>query len=98
MMRKTLEYMADHLPDVSWRVSLLGIWAPNDEIFEPQFQYVRQRDVIDLEFDNEDLFWTSMPALSEHDIRTKNRVRVPIELRQELALKKLEQKKRLLAE
>ena len=90
MMRKTLEYMIDHQPDVQWLVAMVGIWAPDDEIFEPHYKFVRQRDVIDLELPNEDNFWTNMPPLTEKEIRRKNRVRIPIELRHELALKKLE--------
>ena len=39
-----------------------------------------------------------MPQLSEREIRRQNRIRIPLELRNELALKKLEQKKKKLAE
>ena len=98
MMRKTLEYMTDHQPDVKWLVELLAIWSPNDEIFEPNYRFVRQREVIELELPNEDNFWTNMPPLTEKEIRRQNRVRIPIELRHELALKKLELKKKHLAE
>jgi len=82
--------MTDHHPDVKWLVDLLAIWAPHDEIFEPNYRFVRQRDVIELELPNEDNFWTNMPQLTEKEIRRQNRVRIPIELRHELALKKLE--------
>ena len=33
MVKATLDYMIDHLPDVDWLITLLGIWAPDDEIF-----------------------------------------------------------------
>ena len=98
MMRKTLEYMTDHQPDIQWLVHMVGIWKPDDEIFEPNYKFVRQRDVIELELPNEDQFWTSMPPLTEKEIRRQNRVRIPAELRHELALRKLEQKKKQLDE
>ena len=90
-MRNTLDYMTEHLPDVQWLVILLGIWAPDDEIFEPNYRFVRRRDLIELEFDNSDNFYTQMPPLTEREIRRQNRIRIPIELRNEIALKKLAQ-------
>ena len=90
LIRNTLDYMTDHHPDVKWLVDLVAIFAPHDEIFEPNYKFVRQRDVIELELANEDNFWTNMPQLTEKEIRRQNRVRIPIELRHELALRKLE--------
>ena len=37
----TLDYMQDHLPDVEWLINVLAIWAPDDEIFEPKYKYVK---------------------------------------------------------
>ena len=90
LIRNTLDYMTGHHPDVKWLVDLVAIFAPHDEIFEPNYRFVRQRDVIELELPNEDNFWTNMPQLTEKEIRRQNRVRIPIELRHELALRKLE--------
>ena len=85
MMRNTLEYLNTHLPDVDWLIILLGIWAPNDEIFNINFKYIKQRDVIEAEFPNEDGFWDMMMApLSEKEIRKQNRIRIPKELRYEV--------------
>ena len=82
--------MEDHLPDVAWMVALLAIWSPDDEIFEFNYRYVRQRDVIEAEFDNDEEFFTSMPTLTEKEIRRSNRIRIPLKMRQELELKRLE--------
>ena len=80
-MRATLDYMQDHLPDVAWMIALLAIWNPDDEIFEFDYRYVRENDVIEAEFDNDADFFTSMPPLSEKDIRRKNRIRIPLKMR-----------------
>ena len=50
--------MTGHLPDVQWLVILLAIWAPDDEIFEPNYKFVRQRDIIELDFDDTDNFYS----------------------------------------
>ena len=41
----TLNYMQEHLPDVNWLITVLAIWAPDDEIFEQRYKYVKQRSV-----------------------------------------------------
>ena len=61
MMRNTLNYMIDHQPDVEFLVILMGIWSPNDEIFELNYKFVREKETVEAEFDNEDGFWSSMP-------------------------------------
>ena len=71
--------MENHQPDVAWLVTLLGIWSPDDEIFELNYKYVKQRDVIEAEFDDEDGFYSSMPPLTEKQLRKTNRIRIPIE-------------------
>ena len=65
MMTNTLNYMKDHMPDVAWLIILLGIWAPNDEIFAPNYRYVKEKDVIEAEYDNADGFWTELAPLTE---------------------------------
>ena len=41
MIKNTLDYMENHQPDVAWLVTLLGIWSPDDEIFELNYKYVK---------------------------------------------------------
>ena len=61
--------MIDHQPDVEFLVILIGIWSPNDEIFELNYKFVRERETVEAEFDNEDGFWSSMPQLTEKELR-----------------------------
>ena len=61
--------MKDHHPDVNWLVNVLAIWVPDDEIFQMNYKYVKQRDVVQLEFDNQDNFWELLPSLTEKEIR-----------------------------
>lgn len=63
--QKTLDYMEDHPPDVNWLINVLAIWSPDDEIFEMNYKYVKQRDVVELEFDNSDNFWDLLAPLTE---------------------------------
>ena len=39
--------MTDHVPDVAWLLIMLGIWAPADEIFEPQYKFVKKKNIIE---------------------------------------------------
>ena len=66
---------------------------PDDEIFEAHYKYIRERNVIEANFDNSDGFWTSMATLSEKEIRRNNRIRLPKETRFELRKERLEMKK-----
>ena len=58
-MMNTLTYMVDRPPDVKWLITLLGIWAPDDEIFNQNYRYVNKRVKIEAEFDNSSGLWTS---------------------------------------
>lgn len=60
-MRNTLAYMVDHPPDVAWLITLMGIWAPHDEIFNANYRFVKKHAKIEAEFDNSDGLWTSGP-------------------------------------
>ncbi len=78
---------------MEWLVILVGIVNPDDEVFETQYKYIRERNVIEVSYDNNDNFWTSMAPLSEKEIRRMNRIRMPKEMRLEFRKEKLAMKK-----
>ena len=60
-MTNTLDYMkSGHLPDVAWLVILLGIFKADDEIFTPNYKYVKGRETVELQLANDDGFWTNL--------------------------------------
>ena len=78
-------------PNSQWIVTLLGIFKPEDEIFEKSFKYVKpMKDVpVEAMLDNKDGFFQNLPALPEHLIRKQNRLRLPKKLRNDLKWAKL---------
>ena len=81
MMINTLNYMVDHPPDVDWLITLMGIWAPNDEIFDLNYRFVNKRVKIEAQFDNSDGLWTSGAPLTDRQIKRSNRIRLPLFMR-----------------
>ena len=90
--------MIDHLPDVNWLIIWISLVNPDDEIFEPQYKYVRERNIVEPIFDNSDGFFSSMAMLTEKEIRKNNRIRLPKEMRFELRKERLKLKKQQIAE
>ena len=86
--------MSDHLPDVDWLIILLGIFKPDDEIFESNYKYIRAKNpAIEAQLENADGFWTALAPATEKEIRRSNRIRLPQEMRFDLQMKRIQQKK-----
>lgn len=84
-IEETMTYMQDHSPDVNWLIIMMGIWKPDDEIFEPQYKYVKQKNApIEAMFDNTDDFFTGTALLTDKDIRKHPRLRFPQDMRFDL--------------
>ena len=75
--------------DAAWYVALLGIYAPDDEVFHKSYQFKRSVKVpIEVTFDNKDGLFNDLPLLHEHQVRSSNRLRLPKEKSLELKLLK----------
>lgn len=72
--------------NVQWLVDLLGIFAPEDEIFKKSYKYVRPRQDIELLLDNEDGFFDDLPELDEKYVRKTKRLQMPKKVRQNIRL------------
>ena len=70
--------------NAQWLIDLLGIYAPDDEIFVRSYKYVRPREEYDLYLDNEDGFFNNLMPLDEKYIRKHNRMQMPRKVRQDL--------------
>ena len=72
---------------------LLSCFAPADEIFDKAFKYVRPQAVsLDPLINNEDGLFENLPELTEKQIRTTNRMRLPMEMTLQLKMEKLERR------
>ena len=74
---------------MQWVIDLIGIYAPDDEIFKKNYKYVRPKEEYDLYLNNKDLFFYELPELDERVIRKTNRLQMPKKMRNELKLKRL---------
>ena len=85
--------------DANWYVALLNIYAPDDEIFAKSYQFKRPMKFHqEVQFSNNDQLFDDLPALSEQQIRSSNRLRVPKEKSLELKLLKAQVRMKELAE
>ena len=75
-----------------WLIDLLGIFVPDDEIFQRSYKYVPDRTESQLYLNNEDGFFDDLPKLSEKYIRKTNRLRLPKNIRCDLQLKKVKER------
>ena len=72
-------------------VNLLGIWKPDDEIFNAGYKYSKPGQVsVEAQFDNTGNFFQLLAPLTEKQIRNSNRLRLPKGMRLDLQLRKLE--------
>ena len=75
--------------DSSFYVACLSIYAPNDEVFHKSYQFKKPSKLHqEVHFNNQDSLFDNLPALSEQQIRSSNRLRVPKEKSLELKLLK----------
>ena len=67
--------------NVEFYIHLLCYFSPDDEIFQKSYKYVKIADVpIEPVISNEDGLFTDLPPLSEREIRSTNRMRMPKEM------------------
>ena len=85
--------------NVEWYVLLIGYFNPNDEIFRKDYKYVRQH-VVPLEptIGNNDGLFNSLPPLSEKEMRSTNRMRMPKELNLQVKMAKLDRRQQQMIE
>ena len=75
--------------DSGFYVACLSIYAPDDEVFHKSYQFKRPLKLHqEVMFDNNDHLFNDLPALSEQQIRSSNRLRVPKEKSLEFKLLK----------
>lgn len=76
--------------NTEWYVALLSYFNPEDEIFSKSYKYVRQRDVpLEPIISNSDGLFDNLPPLTEQQMRSTNRMRMPKELNLHVKMDKL---------
>ena len=75
---------------MQWVLSMLSIYASDDEIFKKNYKYVKPKDEYDLWLDNDDELFSGLNELDEKYIRKTNRLRMPKKQRESLKMKKLQ--------
>ena len=79
--------------NVEWYVALIAYFNPNDEIFDKAYRYVRQREVpLEPMIGNHDNLFDNLPPLTEKEMRSTNRMRMPKELNLHVKMQKLERR------
>ena len=81
-VKRTVELMKVHSPDIAWLIRWLGVINPNDEIFKKSYKFVRPRPELSESEDeaflnNDDEFFKDLPPLDDKTIRKTNRLRIP---------------------
>ena len=64
-----------------WYCTLLAIFDPDNEIFAKSWRYIRPKLVPEAQvvFENDDDLFTDLPPLTEKEVRSTKRLRVPKE-------------------